>query len=76
VFYQPPPPEVVKRAWALLPTLQLGEVRREADVTPGSHYLEIVYRKEPHPNGKTGVTVYRPAKPDFTTTPATASGTV
>jgi hypothetical protein len=53
-YDNPPPPEVVARAWELLPKLQMGQSKVE--MTGGRW---IAYRKEPHAGGKKGVTAYR-----------------
>lgn len=59
-FYAPLNPETIARAKALLPQLSMGQVVLEADASGQPH--EVAYRKEPHPGGKVGVTVYkRPA---------------
>lgn len=59
-FYQPLNPPTIARAKELLPQLAMGQLVLEADASGKSQ--EVVYRKEPHPKGKVGVTVYmRPA---------------
>lgn len=55
--YQPPPPAVVARAWALLPKLQMGHWVTESD--PSGAANDVTYRKEPHAGGKVGVTAYK-----------------
>lgn len=49
---------VVQRAWALLPVLAMGQYKFEPSPDEPSKWL--AYRKEPHAQGKTGVTVYTP----------------
>lgn len=51
-------PAVVQRAWALLPLLAMGQYKVEP--APDDPNKWLAYRKEPHAQGKTGVTVYTP----------------
>jgi hypothetical protein len=56
--YSKTTPAVVQRAWQLLPLLAMGQVKYETAPDAPTHWL--AYRKEPHAQGKTGVTVYTP----------------
>lgn len=59
-FYVPLNAPTIARAKELLPQLAMGQLVLEADASGKPQ--EVVYRKEPHPKGKVGVTVYmRPA---------------
>ena len=57
VPYSPPPAAVVARAWALLPSLAMGDVVVEAD--PSGAANQVAYRKELHADNKQGVTAYK-----------------
>lgn len=52
-----PTSDVVNRAWALLPQLQLGE--RKVEMGPSGKWLTYYKSKNPS-TGKTGVTVFEP----------------
>ena len=64
VSYLPTPLNVALRARQLLNTLKLGDVSVEDD--PEGKWQFIAYRKEPHAEGKIGISVYRSTSTEIT----------